>query len=286
LEHFLDGYDYVELVNIIRQNVDGVIAFLDSKIAKARLFRSKKTGLTFTDVKSDLSVVKDFELRQVQTIIKGRAISRDREQLIAQYQYDVRNIEAQRKKKQNEADVAAKLLKDIRQRDSSSMPGGREIQRLESESRLIFDSSFLDRLRKDNSYSFLVKTALDAEVQARNLGVDKEGLQEDICILKEKEKEKEKEEEKETTAYVEKALRSIVAKVVVLSQRANDLNIDFLKRVVDGAVVMIKEPQTYETRSKSPLKLTTLTMVVAFFLAIFIAFFLEYVKKAARKTES
>jgi len=121
----------------------------------------------------------------------------------------------------------------------------------------------------------LLKTALEAEIEAKNLEVDKEFLEEEIAILKEKEKEK----EKENIAYIQTSLKNIESKIIALSKRANELNREYLGRLIDNAIQVVQDPETKTTREKSLTKLTLLAGVVALFMFVFLAFFIEYIKK-------
>jgi DNA repair exonuclease SbcCD nuclease subunit len=170
--------------------------------------------------------------------------------------------------------IARNLLKDMKylRRYETSKGAGSE----KGEANLVLDTSFIKNLVNEDSSSFLLKTALEAGVNAKNLEVDKEYLEEEIVFLKEKEKEK------ENIAFVETNLKNIEDKIIALSKRANELNMEYLSRLVSDAVQVVRGTETSSVRSKSVKNIVLLASVVALFIAVFLAFFIEYIKNASK----
>ncbi|MDO9566837.1 MAG: hypothetical protein Q7J15_08875, partial [Candidatus Desulfaltia sp.] len=145
---------------------------------------------------------------------------------------------------------------------------------------LVLDSSFIENLIKNDYFSSLLKTALKAEVEAKNLEVDKEFLEKKIDILK----GKKEGNEKEKIACIQESLKAIQDKIRLLSQRANDLNMEYQRKLVAGAVQVIKDPENFETRSRNLKKTALLAAVVGLFFSIFLAFFVEYIRNAPKSS--
>jgi len=59
---------------------------------------------------------------------------------------------------------------------------------------------------------------------------------------------------------------------------------EYLRRSVAGAVQVIKDPETFETRSGNPKKTSLLAAVVGLFFSIFLAFFVEYIRNASKSS--
>jgi capsular polysaccharide biosynthesis protein len=280
-DDFLAKYDYGEVVDIFKTKIDTFIKFLDSKVKKAGFFRSQNTGFSFIDIKGDVESLRNIELSKTEAIIGTLKLTKNKEDLINQYKYNIREIEIRKRKKEKEASVAHRLLKEMRQtgryelsKDASSEKG----------TSLVLDSSFIENLIKNDYFSSLLRTALKAEVEAKNLEVDKEFLEKKIDILKAKKEGK----EKENIDCIQKSLKTIQDEISILSQRANELNMEYLRRSVAGAVQVIKDPETFETRSGNPKKTALLAAVVGLFFSIFLAFFIEHIRnasKAARKVD-
>ncbi len=278
-DDFLAKYDYGEVVDIFKTKIDTFVKFLDSKVKKAGFFRSQKTGFSFIDIKGDVESLRNIELSKTEAIIGTLKLTKNKEDLINQYKYNIREIEIRKRKKEKEASVAHRLLKEMRQ------TGRYELSKEASSEKgtsLVLDSSFIENLIKNDYFSSLLRTALKAEVEAKNLEVDKEFLEKKIVVLKEKKDGK----EKENIACVQKSLKTIQDEISILSQRANELNMEYLRRSVAGAVQVIKDPETFETRSGNLKKTSLLAAVVGLFFAIFLAFFIEYIKTASKKSEA
>ena len=283
-DDFLLDHDYCEIIDIFQIRIDNFIKFLDSKIKKAGFFRSRETGLSFIDIKNDVELVRDIRLYGVKAVIKTSRPTKNRENLISKYRDKIRNIDMQKRKKEEEALVTNKLLKEMREvlryEPSRAIDSGRE------EATLVLDSSFIENLIKEDSQSMLLRRALESGIDAKRLEVDKEFLEQEIAILKEKEKEGEGEREREEIAYVEGTLKIIKDRIKILAKEANALNVEYLKGLVGGAVQIVKAPETYVTRSTSLKNIVLLAGVVALFFAIFVSFFIEYIRKQVKKTDT
>lgn len=279
-DNFLADLDYLDVINTFNVRAHSFIDFLDSKIAKAGFFRSQKTSDSFIDIKNDLELLNNIEINKTEAAIKTLKLTKNKENLINLYRHKIRTIDVERKKKEKEALIAGNLLKDMKhlRRYETSKSAGSE----KGETNLVLDTSFIKNLVKEDSSSFLLKTALEAGVNAKNLEVDKEYLEEEIVFLTETETEKEKE--KENIAFVETNLKNIEDKIIALSKRANELNMEYLSRVVSNAVQVVRGPETSSVRSKSVKNIVLLASVVALFMAVFLAFFIEYIKNASKSS--
>ena len=284
---FLASSDYLDTINAFKVRANSFIKFLDSKIAKAGFFRSQKTADSFVEVKNDLELLNGIEISGIEATIKLLKLTKNKENLINVYRHKIRTIDVERKKKEKEALIARKLLEDMR-RPGRYEPSMGAVNK-KTETGLLLDTSFIKDMIKEDSSTLLLKTALEAEVRAKNLEVDKEFLEEEIAFLREKEKEKNREEkekkkekEKENIAYIKTGLRDIEDKIVALSKRANELNVEYLGKSVNNAVQVVRDPETNSVRSKDMKKIVLLAGVVALFMAVFLAFFIEYIRKAQK----
>ncbi len=273
--NFLANSDYLDAITTFKVRTNNFIKFLDSKIAEAGFFRSQKTGDSFVDMKNDLELLNTIEISEIEATVKTLGLTKNIENLINVYLHQIRTIDVERKKKENEALVARKLLKDMKQ------PGGYEPSKgafaEKGGTSLVLDTSFIKDLVKEDSSALLLKTALQAEIKAKNLEVDKEFLNEEIALLKGKGKGKEKE--KESTAHVEIGLKNIESRIIALSRRANELKKEYLEKLINNAVQVTRDPETYKTRDVSMKKIVLLAGVVALFMSVFLAFFIEYIRK-------
>jgi uncharacterized protein involved in exopolysaccharide biosynthesis len=77
-------------------------------------------------------------------------------------------------------------------------------------------------------------------------------------------------------------LKSIRQKLISESDKANEINKEYLRKIVSGAVKIVSEPEISMIRAKSVKKIVLLATVVALFMAVFLAFFIEYIKNASK----
>ncbi|MBU1055033.1 MAG: hypothetical protein KKC46_14575 [Proteobacteria bacterium] len=278
-DNFLKNSDYIDVVNTFKTKTDDFIKFLNSKIAKAGFFRSKKTGESFIELKSSIELLNNIEISQIEATIHTLQLSKNKKNLINLYKQKIKTIEVKRKKREKEALVAKELLKYIKQAEGYTAP--KSVGNDKGETRLVLDTSFIKSLVKEDSSSFLIKTALEAEVDAKKMEVDKEYLQEEIVCLKEKEKEK----EKENITYLQENLKNISERIFILSKKANDLNMEYLSTLVSNAVNIVRYPETNKIRAVNIRKIALLFGVMALLISIFIAFFIEYIKNVKHKSQ-
>ena len=81
-------------------------------------------------------------------------------------------------------------------------------------------------------------------------------------------------------------LKSIRQKLISESDKANEINKEYLKKIVSGAVKVVLEPEISMIRAKSVKKIVLLAAVVALFMAVFLAFFIEYIKNASKASSA
>ncbi|WP_299983271.1 hypothetical protein [Desulfobacula sp.] len=273
--NFLANSDYLDAISTFKVRTNNFIGFLDSKIEEAGFFRSQKTGDSFIDMKNDLELLNNIEISEIEATVKTLKLTKNTENLINVYRHKIRSIDVERKKKENEALVAGKLLKEMKQSGGYEPSKGAFDEK--GGTSLVLDTSFIKELVKEDSSALLLKTALQAGIKAKNLQVDKEFLEEEIALLKEEKKGREKN--KENTARVETGLKNIESRIIALSKRANELKKEYLEKLINNAVQVTHDPETYKTRDVSMKKIVLLAGVVALFMSVFLAFFIEYIRK-------
>lgn len=280
-EDFLAKSDYIDVIDTFKVRADNFIQFLDSKIEKAGFFRSKQTGDSFTDIKDDLRLLRDINITETEATVNTLKLTKNQNNLVNLYKHKIRTLDTLRKKKEGEALIARKLLREMKQMErtapvTSNGDGGEKGQ-----TSLILDTSFIKELIKEDSSTLLLKTALQSDIEAKNLAVDIAFLEEEIALLREKEKQQ--EQENGTVAQVQSNLKAIANRMVFLSQRANELNEEYLTTLIDKAVQVLRDPETDTERAKSLKKITLLAGVAALFIFVFLAFFIEYIRNASRR---
>jgi len=273
-DNFLVNSDYLDVIYVFKTRVNTFIVFLDSIIKKAGLFRSKETYDSFIDIKGELELIKDINIPTIEANIKEQTLTKDKDSLIHVYRYKVKAFDIERKKKEEEALVAHDLLKYMRQPEKYQQASNVDTNKRETSLQL--DSSFIKNLIEQDTTSFLLKSALQAGVEAKKYGVDIEVLEKEIALLNDKKNPG--VHEKEKTDYIQKSLMDIKDKIVGLAKRANHLNIEFNKNIINNAVQLFKNIEINKKRDVNIKKIVILASCVSLFLSVILVFFIEYIK--------
>lgn len=280
LKNPLSTRDYTDTVSTLNSNIQEYSGFLEDRIKEAGYYRSVKTGKSFVDIKESLKTLKSIDLKEVNSIITISHLTRFRDNLIQKYQYRIKEIEKQRKKKEGEARIAQKLLQDVWQRGEKGVSLNMQAQKGTSPF-VMMDSSILEKLSEKEYISFLLKRILEADVTAKNLEVDKFDLEERLAAIKDTNTQDENSDA--NAKYIEQRLEEIRSNIIRLARDANELNTEYLQNKYSDVVQILKYPYSFISYDKNPRKVAGLSFIVSLILAIFIAFFVEYISNARGK---
>ncbi|RCX19266.1 hypothetical protein DFR58_10310 [Anaerobacterium chartisolvens] len=158
-----DEYDYPEITDIIHGQLDIITSYVSAKQRESEAgdFRSKQTGLAFSDIVKSIDVIKRVDLSKVESVINEYNLTKNRDRLIGLYQYKVRMAELENVKKEDESRVLNDALnKYERQKNIIMMPNmaGEQAQ----------TAGGIEIGSSDKYYSELAGKAADAGVNARN----------------------------------------------------------------------------------------------------------------------
>ena len=91
-------YDYAEAVDMFRTSLNSLNRYVSSLATDdTTRFRSTATGLTFADLKSNISAIKDLDLDLISSYLNLNNITKDKDRLQAYYEYRIENLERQQK---------------------------------------------------------------------------------------------------------------------------------------------------------------------------------------------
>ena len=276
-EKFLEEFDYLDILQVYSVKLDNFLASLNKKIDEAGFFRSAKTGLSFADIRNDIQLIQRVTLSNLEALIKNTELTKNKETLIHQYRSKIEKIELTMKKKDREAMVARELLREMQQAERFNMASRANPQ--VTEANVMIDSSLIKNLIKNDYYSLLLKRAMDAGIEAQQLGVEKEYLEEKIRRIERNNMSA--DQEKQYTQYVGAAISRLNKELPDLAQRANELNAEYLKNMLVGAIKILQHPVSRNTRAISMQTIFALAMVFGFFAAFFIAVVAENIRTAS-----
>ena len=277
-----DGYDYEDVVDILSRRIELCIGFLDKRIEEAGYYRGPVSGRSFVDIKSSLEGIRDIELRSLGSVISMASLTKSRGLLIQRYQHMIEDSERRRTKKQRESVFAKNLLGDLWSKNSLSVrkaEGGSS-----SEPLIVLDSSILKRLSGEDSEAYLLKKTLEAGVEAEHLAVEGKYLKDKLAKLKDDRVAVKSGGERTDLNYVRDGLDLLSGRIGQLVKDANELNREYLEGMFSSSVQIIKEPYSFTESDFNARRIMALSLVVSFMVAIFLALFVEYISKPARRT--
>ena len=148
-------YDYYDVVQVITTQIDGIQEFLLTKAEEDNSFRSAKTGYTFADLNRSFDILKTVDTSKLEALVNSNTLTKDRHNLIKDYEYKVKRMELEQAKKNSEAEEARKLMDQFKKEDFVLIPDSQG-----------------NELRTENPqsyYNILAETAITASVEAASL---------------------------------------------------------------------------------------------------------------------
>ncbi len=279
----LDGYDYGEVVDIFKSYVDTYISYLNNMTKNAGLYRSSQTGLSFVDLLDSLDNIRKIDLYEIESILKVSLETKQKEALLKKYQYRIKSLDKEMQKKHEEAASAKTLLDEVwrQEKGGNSLDIGSTSQ---TAPQILVDASVLDKLSGKEYKAVLLQRALDSEVAASSLRIDKKFLEDEITLLK-----SEKNEGSNpgiSIEFIQNSLEGIRKHILALGGKANELSAEFLAKRYSGIIKVLKNPVSATQYGKSPVVVFALSFVMSLILGIFIAFIVEYVRTSRKETEA
>lgn len=120
-------YDYIDAVNVFESSLTSLKNYIDELAKKDdSRFRSQKTGYTFADLSKAIDTIQSEDLDWISSNITVNNVSKDKEILIANYQFKIDALNRSKK-------IAEEKLKSINetlevyQKDSVLIVGGNEM---------------------------------------------------------------------------------------------------------------------------------------------------------------
>lgn len=279
---FIDTYEFVDIVDVLRKVAEQLQQFLDKKVKTAGFFKSKTSGMMFADIKRNTEIVLDVYIKRIEAVINNSNLSRNKAALINVYQNKIKALSLLQQKKEKEADVSYKLLADMGiSKQNSSSPGQGTINNDSSRSSgLMLDSSIIANIKKDDYVAYLLKTIIDAETQSINNAVEIEFLKKDIEDINKKQRDEDQ------NAGVQKDINDIAGKLAEYTRQANEINAEYLEGRLKKSVQLVRNPLTTVSRGRNVLLILALAGIASLFLSIFAAFFIEYIDNNKKLSES
>jgi len=139
-----DDYDYPEVVDVMNNQLNIIISYLNSKASEAGNFRSKNTGLTFNDLLDSIDILRNVDVNKMASIIYANNLTKDKEKIIAHYDYLVKQNEYDMLKAQGEMKVSTDLMTQYKRETNTLVMPGTENQQIQLDN----NKSYYDELVK------------------------------------------------------------------------------------------------------------------------------------------
>ncbi len=269
-DNFLSSADYLEAIQIITIKIDSVMIFLDNKSKETGSFRSTVNKLSFFDIKDELLLLRNTKLTKAQAIINNSYLSKNRDLFIIQLKQNIKDMELKIEKAKGKAIIARRLLKDT--------SGRKMVDRTtnQSTSNIVLETSFIEKLRAEDSASFLLKYILNSDTEANDLNAEKERAIETLTRFEQGKYNSPLDSA--NIRYVENSLSYIVQKYNKLNQDLIKLYNEFLMTKFENSIKVIQEPHSYVQNSVNlSIRITIITLAASISISLLLVFFIEYI---------
>lgn len=270
-----DEYDYPELTIVIRNQLNIIKNFVNSKLKekKAADFRSNTTGMSFTDIKEAVQVIDTVDISRYDSIVDAFNLTKDKERLIKYYEHIIKRKELEKVKKEDEAKTVDGMLGKYQKTESTLvMPG------LNGENTLI--GGFTDS--SDEYYNSLSERYTNAGVDAINAMHDIAYYQKEIEKLRNDVISQ--EEKKRAESIVKEMLPGLQIKLENLINKTNDTVLEYNQFFEDA--IKILSPEEFQRQSVNKMYVL-IAGLAGFFLSSLVLLAIAFMKnEGVEKTEN
>ncbi|MGE5329470.1 MAG: Wzz/FepE/Etk N-terminal domain-containing protein [Deltaproteobacteria bacterium] len=272
-----NDYDYPEVSMILQNQLDIIKNYLSRKNQEpeASIFRSKKTGLAFSDIIETVNVIEKVDLNRIDATIGSYNLTKDKDKLIKLYQYriEVNNLAAS--KRNDESNVYGSMLnKYQKDRNVILVPGLTQGEN---------SSSSIEVDKTNDYYDELVGKYSTAGVDSKNRLHDSEYYKVQIQRL-----EKDNVPPELKKAAVEDILRllpDIKSKIENWIRLTNDTVAEYYDFQLNNKAVSSISPAVYSGNSMNMALYLAAALIIGLLIGLVAALFKEYWEKNTPTTE-
>ncbi len=258
-----ETYDYPDISEVMNNQIETIQNYLEEKVKESNNYRSKETGLTFNDIDKSLELLKEIEVKNMESIINATNLTRDKQRLITQYEYKIKLMELERNKKLSESKEAMELMDAFKKENNLLILGTDQENGLTSEA----NNSYYDELAKRSIEAGVEATDYEHEIEFYKSEVDK--LMND---------EVQQETKAQAEQDVQKMIPDIKEKMVKLIDMTNNTAEDYYE-VKYGKGIKAATPAVIQSNRKILLNLA-IAIVLGLMIGVFVTFFREYWKNS------
>lgn len=184
----LKNADYPDYEAVFDKEMRSLMSYLTEKSETAKLFRSPSTNLTFSDLLKQAQLFSQIYLYEVLGLIRENGLSHNRKIALVKMYDALRQLNDNERRALNAESVVTGLLKQAGERDQNYVLGIKGQATQPRTNAPVVDQSVIDSLLANDSYSFLVKQALQAGLKVKQVQDEKAWQLEQIENMKSVEK--------------------------------------------------------------------------------------------------
>jgi hypothetical protein len=239
----LVGADYFEYDLVLSRENLNITAFLTELTVTARAYRSPRTNRSFNDLLKQSQLFTQIRLNEVLGLIRRDGLSKDRNMAMVKMDYYLRSLGDEEHRALEEEKVVQTLLQQAQERAQNYTLGVKSQTTQQRSEPLVVDQGLVDSLLANDTYSFLVREALEAGLKTRRIQSDKAILQERRDNMQNFIKSNAAEKAEALTQF-QKSLDELK---IVYDSLINDIRLtyeDYQKQQYGDAIRMSKQAQT------------------------------------------
>ncbi|MBK9990772.1 MAG: hypothetical protein IPP19_08590 [Verrucomicrobia bacterium] len=257
----LKDADYPDYESVFDKEMHAITTYLTQQSTEAKLFRSSTTNLTFSELLRQTQLFSQIHLNETLGLIHQNGLSRNRKIALVKMNDALRLLNDEERRAMDGELVVKELLKQTQNRDQNYVLGVKSQVSQSRANATVLDQGMIDSLLANDSYSFLVRRALEAGLKVKQVQADKSLVLEQIENMKSFSKEN-LSDQSAIIAEVQKSTKTLDAAYQELISNIKKTHVDFSRQQFGDAIRVSDSIRTAGTGIK-PLMLPS---VVGLFL--------------------
>ncbi len=180
----LKNADYPDFQTVFDREMRSISTYLTDKVEEAKLFRSQSTNFTFSDLLKQAQLFSQLRLNETIGLIIQNGLTRNRRITLVKMNDEMRLLKDAEQRALDEEAVVKNLLAQAQNRDQNYVLGVKNQATRGQATAPILDQGVIDSLLANDSYSFLVRKALEAGLKVKQVQADRNQLEQRIENMK------------------------------------------------------------------------------------------------------
>lgn len=266
-------YDYSEYILFIDNELKGIQEYLQDKQSENEDYRAKSTGMSFGDLETQVSMLRDIEINNTQALINTYTLTKNKERLISIYQNNIRELTSKVAEQQQMIQSLKKAANDYQKDQLVVM--GKEV-----------GEANVEVSQGSETYDQLIEQVLEAEQEANQLAYNKSYYEELLAHLTGTNEDQVAIDTAPYEKQVETSIGYIQEQVGIIIDMINRTVDEYYTSEVFKNSVKMDMPSIYEsytmTYAKKAMMIVGIGTVLGLVLGVMIALFKGLMSPEAR----